>query len=94
MTWLTVTGVTWGLLALALLLLGTYRATKAEREDDSVHLVGADDRIDEQAEFARKMEGLEKWMKILGVVLVAYGLAILGYWGWSLTLGDAERGMR
>ncbi len=82
MSWLSIAGVIWGVLATALLALTTYRATKADREDDSVHLVGGDERVDEQAAYTKKIESLERWLKILAVVVVVYGLALLGFWGY------------
>ncbi len=91
MNWLSIAGVIWGVLAAALLALATYRATQAEREDDSVHLVGADDRVDEQAAYSKKIESLERWVKILAVVVVVYGLAVLGFWGYYSLMA---RGMR
>ena len=83
MSWLSVAGVIWGVLATALLVLATYHATKSGREDDSVHLVGGDERVEEQTAFTQKMQTVEKWSKILGVVVVVYGLVILAFWGYS-----------
>ena len=82
MSWLSVAGVIWGVLAVALLALVTYRATRAGREDASVRLVGADERVDEQAAYTEKIESLERWVKILAVVVVVYGLVVLGFWGY------------
>ena len=84
MSWLSIAGVIWGVLATALLALATYHATKSGREDDSVHLVGGDERVEEQSAFTERMQTVERWSKILAVIVVAYGLVLLAFWGYDL----------
>jgi hypothetical protein len=83
MSLLSIAGVIWGVLAAALLALATYHALKSSREDDSVHLVGGDERVEEQTAFTERMLTVERWTKILAVVVVVYGLVVLGIWGYS-----------
>jgi hypothetical protein len=83
---------------LILLLAGTiglmlYRKLLAPHEDDLIHVGAGEERlVSKQAEIARKLDAIDRWVKILAVAALIVGLAIavvLLYQGWveSRTLG-------
>ena len=65
-------------LAVVVGALALYRKSIAANEDDTVHLSGGGEALQEQAATAAKLEGIDKWGKILTVILVIYGLVIAG----------------
>ncbi|MCL4796781.1 MAG: hypothetical protein KJZ84_19610 [Bryobacteraceae bacterium] len=58
--------------------LALYRKAVASKEDDTVHLSGGEAAVEKQVAIATKLEAIDKWGKILTVVLVIYGLVIAG----------------
>lgn len=88
-----IAGGLWGAMALLVIGMVFYRKVLTEREDDTIHLVDGDTHVDEQAVLAKKVEAVDKWGKILTVVLVVSGLAMLGYYTYVTTFGDTIRGM-
>jgi hypothetical protein len=65
-------------LAVVVGALALYRKSIAAKEDDTVHLSGGGEAVQEQVATAAKLEGIDKWGKILTVILVIYGLVIAG----------------
>jgi hypothetical protein len=78
--------VGWGVLGVVVLALAIYRASVAGHEDDSLHVMaGEAPVIVEQQKLGKKIEHIELWGKSLTVVLVVYGLALVGiylYHAW------------
>ena len=76
----------WAVMALIVLGLAIYRKIIANKEDDTMHLSDAEvNLITEQNVLSRKLEAVDKWGKLLTIVVVAYGLIIAGvilYQGW------------
>jgi hypothetical protein len=71
-------GIAWGVLAIVVIVLAFKRRAITEKEDDSVHLGGGGDAIvSEQVHIAKQLDAIDKWGKILTIVLVVTGL-ILG----------------
>ena len=65
-------------IAVAIVILLLYRRTLTENEDDVVHIVDADDKvIAEQAARAQKLAVVDRWLKILIIVLVLGGITLL-----------------
>lgn len=58
--------------------LAIYRKAVASHEDDTVHLSGGGDAVQEQVAVASKLNAIDKWGKLLTVVLVVYGLVVVG----------------
>jgi hypothetical protein len=81
----------WTVLALIVLGLAVYRKILANKEDDSMHLADAEIvLVSGQAVLAGKLEVIDKWGKLLTIVVVVYGLILAGlllYQGWV----DASR---
>jgi uncharacterized membrane protein len=65
-------------LALVVGGLALYRKSVASHEDDTVHLTGSGEAVQEQMQIAAKLEKIDKWGKLLTVVLVIYGLVVAG----------------
>lgn len=58
--------------------LAIYRRGVAEKEDDTVHLTGSGEEIQKQMAIAAQLSKIDKWGKLLTVILVVYGLVIAG----------------
>jgi hypothetical protein len=74
--------------------LTLYRKLLAPHEDDFIHVGPGEERlISKQVEIARKLEVIDRWLKILAIATLIVGLAIAAvflYQGWvaSRTLGE------
>jgi hypothetical protein len=83
---ITVSLSVWAALALIVLALAIYRKVLSNKEDDTMHLADADvGLVMKQASLALKLAGIDKWGKMLTIVVAVYGLALastLLYQGW------------
>ena len=83
---ITISLSVWAVLALIVLALAIYRKVLSNNEDDCMHLADADaGLVTQQATLAQKLKGIDKWGKLLTVVVAVYGLALastLLYQGW------------
>ena len=76
----------WAALAILVIAISAYRRTLANHEDDSLHI--RDDEVQmvaQQGVLAHKLEVIDRWGKILTVLLVALGVVLAGiymYWSW------------
>jgi hypothetical protein len=69
--------VTWIPLAVIVLLLAIYRNMIASHEDETIHVLDGDaPAVAEQVKLSRKLELIERWGKLLTIVVVVYGLVI------------------
>ena len=68
--------VIWGLLALAVLLMAGYRKTISVKEEETLHLTDPVE-TNHQVQIAHRLEVVDKWGKLLTVVVAAYGLLLL-----------------
>jgi uncharacterized membrane protein len=64
--------------------LAIYRRMVAEKEDDTVHLTGSSESVKDQVAIAAKLNSIDKWGKILTVLLVVYGLVIAGLYVYEM----------
>jgi len=74
--------VGWGVLGVVVLALAIYRASVAGHEDDSLHVMAGEAPVIVEQQ---KLGKIELWGKSLTVVLVVYGLALVGiylYHAW------------
>ena len=76
------------MLIAALILVAFWRKTVAVQEDPALHLGAAHARTAaEQVAVAKKLAQIDKWMKVLSVVAVVFGLllgALALYKAWVL----------
>jgi preprotein translocase subunit SecG len=80
--------VLWAIVILALVVAAFWRRSVAVQEDPALHLGAAHaGTAAEQIALAKKLEHIDKWMKILTVAVIVFGL-LLGaaalYKGWVL----------
>lgn len=69
--------VIWAILALILLVLYLYRRHIALKDDETLHVLDADaGLVAQQAAVAKKLEVVDRWGKILTVIVVLYSLAL------------------
>jgi hypothetical protein len=75
--------VSWCVLATVVLALAVYRKIVARKEDDFLHVDAS--QIAKQEAVARKLEAIDKWGKLLTIVVGIFALILLGmflYNGW------------
>lgn len=81
--------ISWAVLALIVGALAIARKMVSSHEDDSVHL-GGDSAVamTEQVTVAKKLEAIDKWGKVLTVVLAVTGVVLALLYGiqmWEAT---------
>jgi len=69
--------ILWAVLAAVVIALIFYRRSVAQAEDDSLHVLEGPKVAEQQVVMAHKLEVIDKWGKVLTVVVVVFG-AILG----------------
>jgi hypothetical protein len=75
----------WGILGVTVLALAAYRTQLGRREDDRIHFSDTEAAlVSQQNQFAHRIEVIEKWGKSLTVLLVLYGIALGGYYLYTL----------
>ena len=89
---LTIAAAIWGVLGVGRILKIYYRSRVAAHEDDTLHVSHDTNLVAEQEVLATKLVAVDRWGKILTVVLVVYGLAVAGYY-IATTFGDSARGI-
>jgi len=87
-TWLFSIAI-WAVLSVGLLALIVYRRILASSESDILHIRDSEfPLIPQQAAFARRVERVDFWGKLLTVVTICYGLilcAVFLYQVWIQT---------
>jgi len=68
--------VSWGVLAIVVVVLIIYRKSLTNREDDSIHLEGTVAK--DQVALDHKLASVDRWGKLLTIIAVVYGLALAG----------------
>jgi len=80
--------VLWAIVIVALVVVAFWRRSVAVQEDPALHLGAAHaGTAAEQIALAKKLEQIDKWMKILTVAVIVFGLqlgAAALYKGWVL----------
>lgn len=85
--WLT--GI-WWLIAAVLLCLLLYRKYVEQYEDDFLHLSAGDvQQVRKQARTSQQLNVLDRWVRILSVVVIAYGICLAAFYlmgAWEKTM--------
>jgi hypothetical protein len=82
----------WGILGVTVLSLAAYRSQLGRREDDRIHFTDREAAlVNQQNQFAHRIDIIEKWGKTLTVLLVLYGIALGGYYVYTLFQLQATR---
>ncbi|MCS7316544.1 MAG: hypothetical protein RMI94_15540 [Bryobacterales bacterium] len=68
----------------AIIVVAVYRARLSRMEQESLHVLGTDPaEISQKMTIAQKLLVVERWMKILVIVTVIYGIGLLGLFLWD-----------
>jgi hypothetical protein len=77
----------WIVLLVAVVVLYVCRKRVAREDDETLHVLDSDaGKVPQQAVVAKKLDALDRWVKILTILLVVYGLALAGlcvYASWE-----------
>jgi hypothetical protein len=74
--------ISWGALALVVMVLIVYRKSVSDKEDDSIHLEGS--APTDQVAIAHKLALIDRWGKIITVLAVLYGLSLAAIYVYQL----------
>ncbi|MGA2268618.1 MAG: hypothetical protein ABSH44_09135 [Bryobacteraceae bacterium] len=81
----------WLLVVAAVIVVAFWRRSVAAHEDDALHLEAADiGTAAQQVVIAKKLEQIDRWIKVLAVIAVLFGLLLAAaylYKGWVLGPG-------
>ena len=84
MTNLTPYAIAWAVLGAIVAALALMRRSVSSHEDDSIHLSAGSTAVSEQLTTARKLEGIDKWGKILTIVLVVTGVILVAMYSLAV----------
>jgi hypothetical protein len=82
--------VVWIVLAVVALALFVWRQTLASHEDDSLHVMHG--QLTQQTSFAHKLDAIDKWGKILTVIVVVLGLLMAAVYVYGQFTGRPSLG--
>ena len=89
--------VVWIVLAVVVMVLLAWRKVVSNREDDTLHVAEPDTVQDgvmqEQTIVAHKMQQLDKWGKILGIIAVVSGLILAGIYFYQMWTASSSIGV-
>ena len=84
---------TWAFLAIVVLVMAAYRYFLVRHEDATLDVMESASLASEQAKVFKKAAAIERWGKVLTLVVVVYGLVLVGayiYHAWELS-GQIQR---
>jgi hypothetical protein len=77
--------IIWAVLATVTIILAVYRRRVDQKADDMLHVLDSETQITaNQVVVAKKIQGIDRWGKVLTVVVALYLLGIVGYYLFSL----------
>lgn len=85
--------IAWAVLAVIVLILAIARKQVSANEDDSIHLSGGEASVSEQVTIAKKLSAIDRWGKILTVVLAVSGLALAILYGMQMWDATSKVGL-
>jgi anaerobic C4-dicarboxylate transporter len=85
--------IAWAVLGVIVLSLALMRRSVTANEDDSIHLGATTGAIDQQVTTAKKLEAIDKWGKMLTVVLAVSGLALVILYGMQVWEATSKAGL-
>jgi hypothetical protein len=75
----------WVVLACVVAGLAIYRRTISTREDDMLHVThGESGRIPKQAEVAHRLDMVDRWGKLVTLVVTLYGLLLAAAYSYQI----------
>jgi hypothetical protein len=82
----------WGVLAAVVLGMAVYHNLLARREDDHIHFSEQEAAlVNAQTQTAHRIDTLEKWSKMLTILLVSYGVVLALYYLYLLWQTQSTR---
>jgi len=75
--------IVWAILGVVVVILALMRRNASEHEDDSIHLSGGEAAA-EQVVIAKKISAIDKWGKLLTIILVVTGLLLAVAYGFQV----------
>jgi len=77
--------ILWLILGVIVATLAFMRKAVANKEDDTLHLAGAEAAmVSDQVAIAKKLETIDRWGKILTILLVVSGVVLACFYGVHL----------
>jgi cytochrome b subunit of formate dehydrogenase len=87
--------IAWAVLAVIVIALALMRRTLAMQEDDSLHLTAGEAvLVNKQVSLAKKLDAIDKWGKILTVLLAVSGIALGSVWAMQLWEETSKAGLK
>jgi hypothetical protein len=75
----------WVVLVCVVASLAIYRRTISTREDDMLHVAdGESGRISKQAEIAHRLDMVDRWGKLVTLVVTLYGLLLAAAYTYQI----------
>ncbi|MFN7992911.1 MAG: hypothetical protein U0Q18_04895 [Bryobacteraceae bacterium] len=74
--------ISWGVLAIAVVVLIIYRKSVSSQEDDSLHLEG--NAPTEQVALAHRLAMIDRWGKAITALAILYGLALAALYVYQI----------
>lgn len=90
---LTPYAIVWGVLALIVIFLAFWRRHVASQEDDTLHVTGPETALSQQMTVARKLELIDRWGKVLTVILAITGLILAVLYGMYIWEATSRAGL-
>lgn len=90
---LTPYAIVWGVLALIVIFLAFWRRHVASQEDDTLHVTGPETVLSQQMTVARKLELIDRWGKVLTVILAITGLILAVLYGMYIWEATSRAGL-
>ncbi len=86
--------IAWAVLAVVVAALAIARKTISSHEDDSVHLGGdSAAAMTEQVTVAKKLDSIDKWGKVLTVILAITGVILAVLYGLQMWEATSKVGL-
>ena len=76
--------ILWGLMAVGVVAMILWRKTVASAEDDSLHVLNAENVVPQQVAMAHKLDVIDKWGKMLTAATVVYGIVLAAVYFYQL----------
>jgi hypothetical protein len=75
---------TWAARAVAVLGMAAYRYMLVHHEDATLDVLESASLASEQARVFKKADAIERWGKVLTLIVIVYGLALAGAYAYQL----------
>ena len=73
--------VIWAVLAIVVIVMAIYRRSLSNQTDELVHVSTAEiGAVERQEVIGKKLEVIDRWGKILTVLVLLYGIGLAGYY--------------